>query len=228
MAPESHNLKILPSTRSDDTTKPPDTFASAVDRRLDNPHVSLFRLGVRLFQLIFALVAGISYAIELSNGSNSSAYIYSQVVFGLTFVTLVLDALTLRSYRLTFVIESILCVLWLALFGTFYQIQFGADGGVGSKNEAVDNNRMKAAVWFDLLNFVLWLISAMFSTAMCCSGVKAMIRGKLARRKSRNQQKKSVDPAEAMERGIVREPVEMRNDDRLPLYEEIAAITRRN
>jgi hypothetical protein len=224
MAPKSHPLQSLPSTRSNETLKPPHTFADAVYARLNNPHVSLFRLGIRLFQLIFALAAGISYAVELSHGSTSSAFIYSQVVFGLTLIMLIVDAVTLRSYRLTFVIESVLCVLWLALFGNFYQTFVGKDVSVDANLAVTDKGRMKAAVWLNLVNFLLWLASAIFSTAMCCSGTKAMIRGKLEKRRTKKQDKGAKSP-EVMEEGFICEPTEIKDGDRLPLYEEIAAIT---
>lgn len=227
MAPEPKALSDLPTMRSDEIAKPIPTFADAVHSRLNNPLVSLFRLGSRVLQLVFALAAGISYAVELSHGSTSSAYIYSQVVFGLTLIMLVFDALTLRSYRLAFIAESTLCVLWLALFGTFYQIFLGEAKVDSPETMGANRHRMRAAVWIDLVNFLLWVASAAFSTAMCCSGTKAMISGKMEKRR-RMKQRKGGDQAEAMERGILRDPLDHRSEDRLPLYEEVAALARRD
>ena len=233
MASESHPLQSLHNRRSDALPKRPHNFGDAVYARLDNPLVSLFRLVIRLLQLVFALAAGISYAIELSHGNTSPTFIYSQVVFGTTFITLIIDALTMRSYRLTFVVESILCVLWLALFGTFYNTYVGNNVAIDADLAATDEGRMKAAVWLSLVNFLLWLASAMFSTAMCCSGTKAMIRGKIEKRRAKKRSKglksmKSVKSVEAMEEGVVHESTETSGGDRLPLYEEIAAVARRD
>jgi hypothetical protein len=128
---------------------------------------------------------------------------------------------------LSFIAESVLCVLWLALFGTFYTIFFVSGGIEDPDNMKADKHRMKAAVWLDLVNFLLWMASALFSTAMCCSGTKARIRGKIEKRR-RTKQCKSEEQVEAMEKGVAREASEDWSDERLPLYEEIAAITRRD
>jgi hypothetical protein len=208
---------IKPPTR-------PLTFRDAVFGRLDNPLVSLFTLGIRLLQLIFALAAGISHAIEMSNNNLASAFIYSQVVFGLTLITLVIEAATLRSYRFVFIVESTLCVLWLAVFGVFYQIYFGDVESTDPVYSAVNISRMKTAVWLDLVNFLLWLASAVFSTAMCCSGMKASVKGALEKRRNRKQERNSRS-VQAMEGGVVRERTQAAGEDRLPLYEEVPAIT---
>lgn len=200
------------------------TFRSAVYKRLDNPLTSLFRLGIRVLQLIFALASGISYAIELANGNHESALIYSQVVFGLTTITIIVDAVTLRSYRLTFMVESTLCILWLALFGVFYTIYLsGTPIEVGYEN--ADLGRMKRAVWVDMINFLLWLASALFSTVMCCTGIKGAIKGKIERRRQRKNNRTPRD-IENMEAGIERPARQGTTSERLPLYEEIVAAAR--
>ncbi|KAJ4303841.1 hypothetical protein N0V90_002742 [Kalmusia sp. IMI 367209] len=203
---------------------PKTTFQSAIYARLDNPLTSLFRLGVRILELAFALGSGISYAIELSHGNTGSAFIYSQVVFALSIITLVIDAVTLRSYRLTFIVESTLCVLWLALFGLFYTIYLSKDQ-VNPTFRDVNFGRMKKVVWLDMINFLLWLASALFSTLMCCSGIKGMIKGKLERRKLKKTSHSQTETSD-MEEGVLREKTRDRPAQRLPLYEEIVVASR--
>jgi hypothetical protein len=227
MSSKSYTITDSPTKPSEDMSKPIPTFGDTVYNRLNNPLVSLFTLSIRVLQLIFALAAGISYAVELSRGNTSSEYIYSQVVLGVTLIMLIVDATTLRSYRLSFIIESVICVLWLALFGTFYTIFFVSGDIEDPENNNADKHRMKAAVWIDLINFLLWTASALFSTAMCCSGTKAAIHGKLETRR-RTRQRRSGDQVETMEEGVLREGSTSRSDERLPLYAEIAAITRRD
>lgn len=184
----------------------------------------MFQLGIRVMQFVFALASGISYAIELSH-NNSSGFIYSQVVFGLTLIMLIIEAITLRSYRLVFLFESIICILWLALFGTFYSIYFGKGTNVEPEYAGVNMNRMRNALWLNLINFLLWMASASFSTVMCCSGTKAMIRGKWRNMKTkRNGKNRSVE--DRMETGVVQsDPPPY--DERLPTYEVIAAAAGR-
>lgn len=198
------------------------TFRSAVYARLDNPLTSLYRLGIRILQLVFALASGISYAIELANGHNNSNMIYSQVVFGLTFITLVVDAVTIRTYHLIFIIESVVCVLWVALFGVFYSISL-SHRPVESGYDSTHTGRMKAVVWIDLINALLWLASALFSSVMCCSGIKGAIKGKLEHRRVK---KGKSDSTNQMEEGIVHENPDIWESERLPLYEEIVTAAR--
>lgn len=58
-----------------------------------------------------------------------------------------------------FVWEFILCVLWLALFGVFGKMYIG----VHPKEDASDAskiNRMRHAVWIDIINLGFWVITA--------------------------------------------------------------------
>lgn len=58
-----------------------------------------------------------------------------------------------------FVWEFVLCVLWLALFGVFGKMYIG----VHPKEDAADAskiNRMRHAVWIDVINLGFWVISA--------------------------------------------------------------------
>ncbi|KAF1979583.1 hypothetical protein BU23DRAFT_445384, partial [Bimuria novae-zelandiae CBS 107.79] len=203
------------------------TFQSGVYARLDNPLISLFRFGIRVLQLVFAVASGTCYAIELSEGHRGSAFIYSQVVFGLTFITLVIDAVTLRSYRLTFLVESTICILWLALFGVFCNTYLSGQQ-LETEYQGVNIGRMKAAVWLDMIKFWLWLASALFSTVMCCSGVKSAIKGNMQRWRMRQSRANTRADGSEMEEGIFRDTSRARGrrSERLPLYEEIVAAAR--
>ncbi|KAF2112996.1 hypothetical protein BDV96DRAFT_524299, partial [Lophiotrema nucula] len=169
----------------------PQTFRAAINERLDNPLVSLFRLGIRVLQFAFALASGISYAIELSHGSvhsdANSAFVFSQVLFGATLICLPLDACTIRTYKLVWVVEWILAIFYLALFATFYRIY--TSGPVDPQNAGTDLGRMRRVVWMDLINFLLWMSSALFSSVMCCSGTKAAIKGHWETRRRRKETK---------------------------------------
>jgi hypothetical protein len=183
----------------------PSSFKSAVNSKVDKPLVSLFRLSVRILQLIFALASGISYAIELSHGNGwgdaSASFVFSQVTFGATLITLIINGATVRYYRFSWVVDWILTVFWFALFAVFY----GAY--LGNKIEpifgGVNVGRMERAVWCNLVNALLWLGSALFSSAMCCSGVKASIKGKLKSRQQRKEKKKMIETMGEMEMGTI-------------------------
>lgn len=196
------------------------TFRDAINARLSRPVAGLFNLNVRVLQLIFALASGISYALELSR-NNTSVFIYSQVVFGLTLAMLIGDAVTMRSYRLVFVTESAICILWLALFGSCYMIFFDSSAPLKPEYSSVNMGRMKTAVWLDLINFVLWLSSAAFSTAMCCSGTNALIRGKWKSMRAKKTSGKSSKSSD-METGYVPPAPAHATEEQLPAYEDVS------
>lgn len=181
----------------------PSSFKAAINTKIDNPAVSLFRLSVRLLQFAFALASGVSYAIELQRKSVSppTNFIYAEVVFGLTLITLIIDSITVRYYRLSWMVEWILAILWIACFAIFYSSYIG--GPVEQGYERADLGRMKRAIWCDLINALLWLASALFSSIMCCSGVKATIKGKLQKRRQRKEKRKMMRDMGEMERGTI-------------------------
>lgn len=184
----------------------PSSFKSAINSKLDNPLVSLFRLSLRIFQITFALASGISYAIELSHGNGrgdaSASFVFSQVAFGTTLVILLVNGVTVRYYRLSWVVDWILAVFWFALFAVFYQVYLGDD--TQPAYGGVDRGRMIRAVWCDLINALLWLGSALFSSAMCCSGTKASFKKKVDNRRQRKEKQKMMETMGEMETGTVR------------------------
>lgn len=185
----------------------PSSFKSAINSKVDNPLVSLFRLSIRILQLIFALASGISYAIELSQGNGrgdaSASFVFSQVAFGATLITLIIMGATVRYYRVSWVVDWILTVFWFALFAVFYEVYIG--GGMEPDYTRVDVGRMERAIWCDLINALLWMGSALFSSAMCCSGMKASIKGKLSDRRERKEKKRIMETMGEMEMGTIRE-----------------------
>ena len=183
----------------------PSSFKAAVNSKVDKPFVSLFRLSVRVLQLIFALASGISYAIELSNdngqGDASGSFVFSQVAFGATLITLFINGATVRCYRFSWIVDWILTVFWFALFAIFYETYVGGD--MTPAYGGVNVGRMERAVWCDLINALLWLGSALFSSTMCCSGVKGSIKAKLNNRRQRKEKKKMMETMGEMEMGTI-------------------------
>jgi hypothetical protein len=179
----------------------PSSFKAAINTKIDKPLISLFLLSVRLLQFAFGLSSGISYAVELShrNVTPNTNLIYAEVVFGLTLLVLVIDSITLRYYRVSWVFEWALMVLWFACFGVFYQIYLSGAGQEGY--DEADLGRMRRAVWCDLINAILWFASATFSSCMCCTGAKAAIKSKLGRGRQKKQNETMMKEIGKMESG---------------------------
>ncbi|KAH4954979.1 hypothetical protein HBI18_203820 [Parastagonospora nodorum] len=182
----------------------PSSFKAAINQKLSNPFTSLFQVTFRFLQFAFALAAGISYAIELSHGnvSRPTTFIYSQVVFGITLLFLIVDSTTVRTYRLTWMVEWTLVILWFVCFAVFYQAYLS--DAVKQEYEGADVGRMKRAAWCDLINALLWFRSAIFSSTMCCTGIKAAAQNRLEKRRAKkNRNQSTTQKMEEMESGLI-------------------------
>ncbi|KAI2476585.1 hypothetical protein Ptr902_11932 [Pyrenophora tritici-repentis] len=96
-------------------------------------------------------------------------------------------------------IDWILTVFWFALFAVFYEVYFGGD--MTPAYSGVDTGRIQRVVWCDLINALLWLGSALFSSSMCCSGIKASVKRKYEDRRQKKEKKKMMETMGEMEIG---------------------------
>lgn len=111
----------------------------------------------RAIQIILALTVSGLYGLNISNHERwQSRWIFAEVVAGLSVITALLYAIPLISrIPSVFVWDSILFLLWIAVFGVFGQMYINVDSTGNSSLR-----RMKNAVWIDLANAICWLISA--------------------------------------------------------------------
>jgi len=92
-------------------------------------------------------------------------------------------------------------VFWFALFAVFYKVYFAGD--MTPAYGGVNTGRMERAVWCDLINALLWLGSALFSSSMCCSGTRASIKGKLEDRRQKKEKMMMMETMGEMEMGTI-------------------------
>jgi len=115
----------------------------------------------RFIQMILALAVCGLYGVDLHKANKEHKYsdgkwVYAEVTASLSAVTALLYLIPfICRIPLLFIWDSILFMLWIALFGVFgnMYIKEHAEGDNGIK-------RMKNAVWIDLVNALLWLFSA--------------------------------------------------------------------
>jgi len=115
----------------------------------------------RFIQLVLALAVCGLYGVDLHAANKQGKYsdgkwVYAEVVASLAAFTAVLYMIPfIMRVPMLFVWDTILFILWIALFGLFgsMYIKEHAEGDSGVQ-------RMKNAVWVDLVNALLWLISA--------------------------------------------------------------------
>jgi len=115
----------------------------------------------RFIQLVLALTVCGLYGVDLNAANKQHKYsdgkwVYAEVTAALSAFTALLYLIPFVSHiGLLFIWDTILFILWIALFGLFGSMYIHeraeGDGGV---------QRMKNAVWVDLVNALLWLVSA--------------------------------------------------------------------
>lgn len=128
---------------------------------------ALLRLILRFFQFILALTVIGLYAVDLRKADKMDAYtdgkwVYAVVVGTLSAVTVLIYGIPFIKSYWAFGWDWLLFILWTALFGVFGSIFIGAK----PTPEQHGQIRMKNAVWVDLANMLLWLITAVYSTVI--------------------------------------------------------------
>jgi len=115
----------------------------------------------RIIQLVLALTVCGLYGVDLHKANKEHKYsdgkwVFAEVTASFSAVTAVLYLIPFMSrVPFAFAWDLILFILWISLFGLFgnMYIKEHAEGDSGVQ-------RMKNAVWVDLVNALLWLISA--------------------------------------------------------------------
>ncbi|KAK4624619.1 hypothetical protein CLAFUW4_05325 [Fulvia fulva] len=131
---------------------------------------------LRFFQFVLALTVCGLYGVDLHhasqapNGYADSKWVFAEVVAGLAAFTIILYAslgccMPTLSEKL-FGWDWVLFILWTAVFGLFGSIYIHAD----PSPEQHGQQRMKNAVWVDLVNMLLWLVSAIYATLIFFKG----------------------------------------------------------
>ncbi|KAK4900988.1 hypothetical protein LTR27_002171 [Elasticomyces elasticus] len=151
---------------------------------------ALARIFLRFLQLVFAVTVAGLYAVDLQDVKhihdyklgNYGVWIYSRWVFAE--VVAILSIITVLVYAVPFVKSSwgfawdwCLFILWTALFGLFARVFIPASDSADAYRLAYPYPydryipmvirivvRMKRAVWIDLVNMLLWFVTAVYST----------------------------------------------------------------
>jgi hypothetical protein len=126
---------------------------------------ALIRLVLRLLQFILAITVAGLYGVDLhhanqKDGGADPKWVYAEVVAGLSAFTVIIYAIPFIKSYWGWAWDAVLFVLWTALFGVFGKIFIPAD----PTPEQDGQIRMKHAVWVDLVNMLLWFITAIYST----------------------------------------------------------------
>jgi hypothetical protein len=121
---------------------------------------------IRFFQFVLALVVCGLYGVDLTAAREQhyhadGKWVYAEVVGTLAALTALIFMVPFFKTYLLFGWDLIIFILWTALFGIFGKLYIHeraeGDGAI---------QRMKNAVWVDLTNMLLWLITAIYGLIM--------------------------------------------------------------
>ena len=117
---------------------------------------------------------------DLHNAISSHAqaptpWVYAEVVACLSILTCAVHTFSMVKHAAWGIWDFVLFILWVALFGVFGSIYIGGRN-TNFENATSALSRMKAAVWIDLVNMILWLASIVQGIAWFC------VKGRKTRR----------------------------------------------
>ncbi|GAB7350112.1 hypothetical protein MBLNU459_g0777t1 [Dothideomycetes sp. NU459] len=128
----------------------------------------IVQLVLRFFQFVLAITVAGLYGVDLHHASQAHAYtdgkwVFAEVVAGLSAVSVFIYFI---HFRWLFIWDFVIFILWTALFGVFGKIYIHAHPTPKQSGQI----RMKHAVWVDLANMLLWLITFLMLGSMALMG----------------------------------------------------------
>ncbi|PSK58634.1 hypothetical protein B9Z65_6649 [Elsinoe australis] len=125
----------------------------------------LIRFVLRFFQFVLAITVAGLYGVDLGAARKAGVgadgkWVFAEVVAVMAAVTTLVYAIPFVKSFWFFGWDFALFILWTALFGTFGRIYIPAR----PTPEQGGQRRMKNAVWVDLINMLLWFVTAIYST----------------------------------------------------------------
>ncbi|OBT57407.1 hypothetical protein VE04_02572 [Pseudogymnoascus sp. 24MN13] len=105
--------------------------------------------------LAFGVVRFVLFVLALTWLAVSMAYAIVVGTFSAITALIYLIPVTMKKMSILFVWDTLLLFFWIVLFGIFGKL-FIKEDAEGNK----DIQRMKNAVWVDLVNMLLWLVSS--------------------------------------------------------------------
>lgn len=135
-----------------------------------------FRAAIRTLQCTFAIVVAILYGLDLSQATNNntkagSAWVYAELVAGVSIIFCLVHLFFAPAVWYWGLLDIPLFVLWLAQFGVFASIYLRARERPDDDafSAVVSRSRMRAAVWVNLVNMLLWSATTVQGFIGCCA-----------------------------------------------------------
>jgi len=136
---------------------------SDIRNRVDISWTHILLIFLRFVQFALALTVVGLYGVDLNRARKEKKYVdskwlYAEIVGSISAAVSLFYMIPFRwvmDLPFSFVADAVLFVLWIAVFGIFGKLYIGQDpqGDAGQI-------RMQHALWVDLTNALLWLLTA--------------------------------------------------------------------
>ncbi|CAF3623682.1 unnamed protein product [Fusarium graminearum] len=170
---DNHKLDLEDAKLSQETSSPSsETATYGEKKRLTG---LIFHALLRVLQFTFAIVVAILYGLDLKQSTKSNArahpsWVYAEVVAALSMISCIMQWIFMTAVWYWCFLDALISVLWLAQFGVFASIYLDAEAEQTFAPASVD--RMQAAVWINLVCFVLWFVATLYGAIGCCARFK--------------------------------------------------------
>ncbi|KAF3387024.1 hypothetical protein F1880_001610 [Penicillium rolfsii] len=128
---------------------------------------------LRPVQFLFAIIVAALYGIDLAyatktNNSAPAEWVYAELAVTLSAITCVVHFFVPVLHAAWSILDGILFVFWLAQTGVFGNIYIRRTIDERYERATLSIPRMRAAVWVDLINMLLWLFTFILGITCCC------------------------------------------------------------
>lgn len=129
------------------------------------------RAALRTFQFVLAVTVAGLYGVDLhhatkTNNHARAEWIYAEFVAAVSAITCIIHCFVTVVHVAWSTWDGVLFVLWLAQVGVFGSI-YVSNKPTDDEEFAISIVRMRAAIWINLINMVLWLTTFVLGIAWC-------------------------------------------------------------
>ncbi|KAJ5546568.1 hypothetical protein N7494_004153 [Penicillium frequentans] len=131
------------------------------------------RAAFRTLQFVFAITVAGLYGVDLAyatrtNNTAPTEWVYAEFVAAVSAITCIVHCFVTVVHVAWSAWDGIVFVLWLAQVGVFGTLYSSSVKNKYYQNATLSVPRMRAAVWIDLLNMLLWFATFVLGIAWCC------------------------------------------------------------
>lgn len=129
------------------------------------------RAALRTLQFVLAVTVAALYGVDLAHATKTntharSEWVYAEFVAAVAAITCTVHCFVTVVHVAWSTWDGVLFVLWLAQVGVFGSM-YVSDQPAGYEEFATSITRMRVAVWINLINMLLWLMTFVLGIAWC-------------------------------------------------------------